>query len=105
MGRCTHPTNTGFCIMAAVNRKALVALVADRYLASHVRAAAPSLEKILPDQLQKDVRSIIDGSPEDADERAAKAEALTAGEPGKALPGSKTPALDKFTLNLTERAK
>src|SRR5438270_174478 len=83
----------------------LVALVTDRYLASHLRGSAPSLEKILPDQLQKEVRSIIEGSPEDADERAAKAEALAAGEPGKSLPGSKTPALDQFTLNLTDRAK
>jgi type VI secretion system protein VasG len=85
------------CILAAV--------MADRDLAAKVRSASPELGKLNGEQLVKEVKAIVKGSVEDAIEPGAAPSAEEVGEVGEAPAGSKTPALDQFTLNLTERAR
>jgi type VI secretion system protein VasG len=83
----------------------LAALLSDRTFYGRMRASSPELTKIPAQKLVQEVKAIIAGSVED--------EAETAGAPaGEAGPGgptvaadSKTPNLDQFTMNLTERAK
>ncbi len=80
----------------------LATLLADEKLARPVLNSSPELENIPGPQLEKDVRDIIQGSAEDEEEPVGASEA---GEPGQAPVDSKTPSLDQFTLNLTERAR
>jgi type VI secretion system protein VasG len=83
----------------------LTALLTDRGLASRIRNSAPELAKINGEQLQREVRALMTGSVEDeaeVGEMPSDAAAPGAGAPG---PGTKTPALDQFTTNLTERAR
>ncbi len=79
----------------------LTALLQDRNLSPRIRSSVPSLAKLSGEQLAKEVRALVSGTAEDTVEASAPA-----GEGGPApVPGSKTPALDQFTLNLTERAR
>jgi type VI secretion system protein VasG len=82
----------------------LAALLTDSELARRVRGDWPELGKIHGDQLQKEVKAIIAGSSEDEFELAA-ADAPAIGGSGVPVAGSKTQALDQFTVNLTDRAK
>ena len=88
----------------------LAGILTDRTLGTRVRNASPELNKIAPEQFQKDVAALARGTSEDAEEvsdsgGSGGAPAATA-EGGQAVrPGSKTPSLDQFTQNLTERAK
>jgi type VI secretion system protein VasG len=82
----------------------LAVLLTDRALASRVRAASPELAKIPGEQLFKDVKTLVSGSVEDETE-SVEMPAEAAGAKGAPAPGSKTPALDQFTTNLTERAR
>src|SRR5262249_39099670 len=79
----------------------LAALLSDESLAGQVRTSVPELAKISAAQLLKEVPALIAGSAEDAEVGALPADATG---PGPAA-GSKTPALDQFTMNLTERAR
>jgi type VI secretion system protein VasG len=81
----------------------LTALLSDRKLSPRIRSSLPSLAKLSAEQLAKEVRVLVSGTAEDAEEPSAAA-ATGDGAPA-AAPGSKTPALDQFTLNLTERAR
>jgi type VI secretion system protein VasG len=81
----------------------LTALLTEEALAAQVRLSSPELNKIPASQLQKDLTALISGSLEDADVGAPAAD-LTPGGQAPA-PGSKTPSLDQFTMNLTERAR
>jgi type VI secretion system protein VasG len=76
----------------------LTALLTEEALLDRARTSSPELGKIVGERLQKDVPTLIEGSSEDAGEPAAPG-------PDGARPLSKTPALDQFTVNLTERAK
>src|SRR5947208_2009832 len=75
-------------------------------LARVVRDVSKELQKIQPDALRQNLVQIVAGSHEDAITAAAE-------EPGEAAPGAerpraaggKTPNLDQYTINLTERAK
>src|SRR5206468_1315011 len=61
--------------------------------------------KINGEKLQREVRALITGTAEDETETGempAGAAAPGTGAPG---PGTKTPSLDQFTTNLTERAR
>jgi type VI secretion system protein VasG len=82
----------------------LAALLADRDLSAKVRSGCPSLARLNGEQLTKEMKAVIKGSVEDAVEPGAVPEAEEASEPAQAPGDSKTPALDQFTLNLTERA-
>ncbi|MBM3791146.1 MAG: type VI secretion system ATPase TssH, partial [Acidobacteria bacterium] len=81
----------------------LLALLSDPDTARMSRDVSPELKKISAETLQKDLPSIIAGSAEDQE-----VPATGFGEPGEApagRPGSKTPALDQFTVDLTGRAR
>src|SRR5581483_227380 len=82
----------------------LTALLNERNLAARVARSSPELVKISGEQLQKEVRTLVSGTAEDQAEPGDYTAAP--GEPGARPAGdSKTPALDQFTLNLTERAR
>lgn len=81
----------------------LAALLTERGLSGRMRTSSPELAKIPADRLIAEVKPIIAGSIEDEME-AAGAPPGEAGVGQTPTAGSKTPALDQFTLNLTERA-
>ncbi|BDC51588.1 ClpV1 family T6SS ATPase [Bryobacterales bacterium F-183] len=84
----------------------LVALLSDEDLARRTREISRELGKIQLDALKKDFRSYVSASAEEAEEARAAASAGPSGsQPGQVKPGSKTPNLDQFTVNLTQRAK
>src|SRR5579884_382552 len=84
----------------------LLALLTDRTLSMRLRSASAELAKLAPEKLQKDLRTIITGSVEDESERAAATTDGAGAGPTTAGPaGSRTPSLDQFTLNLTDRAR
>src|SRR5205823_5265378 len=66
------------------------------------RAGSAELAKVPADRLPGEVKVLIAGSAED--EADAVEPAAAPGAPGPA-PGSRTPSLDQFTINLTERAR
>ena len=83
----------------------IVALFSNESLTRVIRDVSKELLKIQPDALRKDLLAIISGSHEDAITAPAE-------EPGTAAPGDrpraaggKTPNLDQYTINLSERAK
>ena len=88
----------------------LSALLSERNLSRKVLESCPSLRKIPVEQLGENLLAIVKGTSEDQFEAEAAATS-TGGAPGSGdapsgpAPGSKTPALDQFTMNLTERAK
>src|SRR5689334_13459873 len=81
----------------------LLALVTNEDLSRIVREVSKELQKIQPDALRKEFQQIVESSSETAE--AAAAAASGAGEGPRAAPGSKTPNLDQFTVNLTENAR
>jgi type VI secretion system protein VasG len=81
----------------------LGAMLTDESLAAPLRENLPELAKIRSSELLKAIPTLIEGSAEDAE---VGAPAATDGVAGSGPPaGSKTPALDQFTTNLTERAR
>jgi type VI secretion system protein VasG len=85
----------------------IAAMLTDKALFNRLRQSSPELAKIPGERLQKEVKAIIAGSIEDGEDVT---EIPTETRPGEGTgqpprPGSKTPALDQFTMNLTERAK
>src|SRR4029077_6761514 len=83
----------------------VLALYSNDELTRVVREVSKELQKIQPDALRKDLLAIVGGSHEEAITAAAD-------EPGAAAPGDrpraaggKTPNLDQYTINLSERAK
>src|SRR3989440_6507426 len=87
---------TGFTILALATNDELVRLMRD---------VSREFQKIQPDALRKDFAAIVGNSSEE--QQTASAAAAVA--PGAAMagprPGGKTPNLDQFTINLTEKAK
>jgi type VI secretion system protein VasG len=81
----------------------LAALMTDRNLAARMQSASAELKKLEGEKLQKEVGVLIKGTAEDEAEAAPTPGAPS--EPGKPPVDSKTPALDQYTLNLTERAR
>lgn len=81
----------------------LAAMLADRALSARLLKSAPELVKISGEKLLKEVTALVQGTAEDQVEPGDYAAAE--GAPGQPRPDSKTPALDQFTINLTERAK
>src|SRR5262249_21572602 len=82
-----------------------VALLTDRNLQTRLRKASAEFEQLNGEQVQKELKKVIDGSAEDEAEREAAHAAI--GEPGqqRVAADSKTPALDQFTQNLTALSK
>jgi type VI secretion system protein VasG len=80
----------------------LAALLTHRQLGPAALSASPELVKIPAENFARDVKALVSGSSEDADEASA---APASGEPGKPPVDSKTPNLDQFTHDLTGQAK
>ncbi len=83
----------------------LLALLEDEKLGRIARDASRELAKIKPELLQANLAKLTAGSPED--EGPAPASEPAAGDQsGSARPElTKTPALDQYTINLTDRAR
>ncbi len=80
----------------------LAALLTDDSIAGSILADVPELAKIPTNDLLKAIPVLIEGSAESEEVGVAAADESTGRAP---IPGSKTPALDQFTTNLTERAR
>jgi type VI secretion system protein VasG len=80
----------------------LTALLSDDDLSLGIRDSSPELAKVSGERLQKEVQALIEGSIEDQPGTVAAPDSQPS---GKAAAPSSTPALDQFTLNLTERAR
>jgi type VI secretion system protein VasG len=86
---------TGHTILALATYDELVRLM---------REVSREFQKIQPEALRKDFASIVATSGEEA--QAAMTATSASGVPAAgAKPGGKTPNLDQFTINLTEKAK
>jgi type VI secretion system protein VasG len=83
----------------------LAAILTERGLSQRIRGASPELNKISGEKLEKEVRELIGGTIEDEAEIGEIPAEGVPGQPGVPSPSSKTPALDQFTTNLTDRAK
>ncbi len=81
----------------------LAALLGDRELSLRLRSASPELAKVSPERLHKEIHPLTAGSPEEKS-TLAESPATASPEAGPAA-GSKTPALDQFTLDLSDRAR
>ena len=79
------------------------ALVGDRTFAGELKELSSELRKLSAETLQKELPSITANTLE----ASLTATAASPGQPGTqaARPGGKTPALDQYTINLTQRAK
>jgi type VI secretion system protein VasG len=76
----------------------IVALTSDDELVRLIRDVSKEFGKIPGEALRKDFSAITAGSVEEASARPVE-------EPGVPRAGGKTPNLDQYTVNLTERAK
>ncbi len=85
---------TGFTILALTTNGELVRLMRD---------VSREFQKVQADALAKDFLSIVAGSSEET--QAAMAASAATGAATGPRPGGKTPNLDQFTVNLTEKAK
>jgi type VI secretion system protein VasG len=82
----------------------LTALLLNSELKARLTGATPELAKLKGETLKEEVKRLIEGSEEDSEEVNLATPDFVAG-PGGAAAGSKTPALDQFTMNLTDRAR
>jgi type VI secretion system protein VasG len=82
----------------------LAAVLNDRAMSLKLVANVPSLAKVPPSELARDLKGTVAGSAEDDLETPLTTESV-GGQPGQPVAGSKTPNLDQFTMNLTERAQ
>src|ERR1700757_1601944 len=87
---------TGYTILALATHDELSRLMRD---------ISREFQKIQPDVLKKDFASIIEKSGEEVQAAAVAAAATPGTSSGVPKPGGKTPNLNQFTINLTEKAK
>lgn len=80
----------------------LAALLLDETSRRQLLESAASLGSIAPESIRETARAIYGSSAESATARAAVS---AGGEPAAHIAPTKTPSLDKFTVNLTERAR
>lgn len=84
----------------------LCALLADETLSRTAHDASPEFSKISPDALRKELPSLVAETAEAEEARAAAPPAAgVPGAPGVPAGPSRTPALDQFTIDLTDRAR
>ena len=83
----------------------ILALFSNDDLTRIVRDVSKELQKIQPDALRQNLTQIVAGSHEDAITAAAEEPGAASAGPGQPRAGGKTPNLDQYTVNLTERAK
>ena len=82
----------------------LLALLDDEELGRLARNASAELAKIKGDLLQPNLMKLVAGSPEDTGPAATEV-GSSAGPGQQPAAVTQTPALEQFTINLTERAK
>ncbi len=82
----------------------LIAALAERSLAARLSSSSPELSRIPAETLRKELPAVVSGSAEEAVTAAAGQTSGGDGGP-RAAGDSKTPALDQFTMDLTDRAK
>jgi len=87
---------TGFTVLA---------LASNDELARLMREVSREFQKIQVESLRKDFLSIVASSSEETLAAAAVAAGPTGATTGGPRPAGKTPNLDQFTINLTEKAK
>ena len=87
---------TGFTILALATNDELVRLMRD---------ISREFQKIQADSLRKDFASIVGNSSEEAQAAVAAAAAAPGAPSAGPRPAGKSPNLDQFTINLTEKAK
>jgi len=87
---------TGFIILG---------LATNEDLARLMREISREFQKVQAEDLKKNFASLVAGSSEEAVTATAEQAAAEAGAPGKPRPGGKTPNLDQYTIDLTQRAK
>ncbi len=87
---------TGFTILALATNDELVRIMRD---------VSREFQKIQADSLRKDFASIVGNSGEETQTTVAAAAAAPGTPAGTPRPGGKTPNLDQFTINLTDKAK
>jgi type VI secretion system protein VasG len=89
----------------------LAAALTDRMLSQRIKGSSPELGKIPEDRLVKELKELLPRiRSEENDQEAAAAAVSGAGSTAPdgtptANPNSKTPALDQFTSNMTEKAR
>ncbi|MFL5381215.1 MAG: Clp protease N-terminal domain-containing protein, partial [Longimicrobiaceae bacterium] len=86
----------------------LVALLADEELSRLARTISRELEKVRADDLRRDFAQMVGASGEEAGASALGAPvagAAGAGEGAPKTPGGRTPNLDQYTVDLTQRAR
>jgi len=84
----------------------ILALFSNDDLTRIVRDVSKELQKIQPDALRQSLLQIVAGSHEDSITAAADEPGAATSGPGQPrAAGGKTPNLDQYTVNLTERAK
>ena len=84
----------------------VVAMLSDRITAQSVLSSCPELDKISLEDLKKDLAKITAETSEEEESQAALSTAApTPGPGGGPAKPTKTPGLDQFTIDLTERAK
>ncbi|NQD76051.1 type VI secretion system ATPase TssH [Pseudomonas sp. CM27] len=81
----------------------LLALLDDAELRRVLIASAPELEKINADDLRLNLTGLVEGSTESRQASPLASPAAPAASSAKA--GGKTPALDQYTINLTQSAR
>ena len=79
----------------------IAALISDESLARMARGMSAEFGRLSADALQQDLPALVAGSPEEQGEPAG----ATTGSGSATKSGGKTPALDQFTVDLTEQAR
>ncbi len=82
----------------------LVAALAERTLGMRLRAASPELAKLNAEKAQADLGAMLPHLAADEQDEPAAA-TMGSGDSAAPASNSKTPALDQFTMNMTERAR
>ena len=84
----------------------LAALLSDRTLGPRMKSNSPELAKIPVEQFSRDAKALCEGTSEDGHDVAltSTGSSTSPGQPGPKV-DSKTPSLDQFTYDLTERAE
>jgi type VI secretion system protein VasG len=87
----------------------LTALLTDRLLSMRIKTSSPELGKLNAEKLQQELGELLSKttSDENSQDVAATGAGTASGQSGvgSVSPNTKTPSLDQFTVNLTERAK
>jgi type VI secretion system protein VasG len=83
----------------------LTSMLLDEQLKRSILESAPSLKSIAPESIRETARAIVGTTAESSSATAASGGTSNSGTAsGAGAKPTKTPALDKFTINLTQRA-